>query len=159
MPLRRKTANVRVARANQMDARGHGRSTDWYSRMPDDATYWQRAQKMVDDGVDSRVSYWQAGQYYGLQVQPIAPDRFPSDFPEWGGKYRVTLGTYWDLTPEQRADVRRLQARFQQPQRMRLRFDQLNDKGHAPLAANDPLRTDPLIQRLHTSGRNLHVTT
>ncbi len=106
------------------------------------------------------MSYWQAEDFFGLQVKPIAPDRFPSDRADYGGVWHVTLGMLWQLTtPEQQRDLRRLQAKFMAPKRMRLRFNMLNDRGHAPLAANDPLRQDPLIQRLNVTSRNLHLTT
>ena len=143
----RKTTNVRAARARKVDYSGHGREEDWYSRAPGDAEYRQRAEDMRWWGVWCRVSYWATQpDWFGLKVEPAAPDRFATDRPPWGGVWHITLGRTGWLSPEQLKELKRLQAKFATPQLMQLHFGRSNDRGHAPL-----YHTDPIFCLLYTS--------
>ena len=72
MVLRRKTANVRAAKARNVNYAGHGRNEDWYARAPPDAEYWQRAENKRWQGLNARVSNWSSNNdWYGLKVDPI----------------------------------------------------------------------------------------
>ena len=84
--MRRKTVNVRAAKARAVDYTGHGRD-------PSDDEYRRRAEDMRWDGVDSKVSYWAtAADFHGLKVDPVPPNRFATNKAPWGGVWHITLG-------------------------------------------------------------------
>ena len=147
MVLRRRTVNVRSNKARQVGYTGHGVNEDWHAR----AMRWY--------GLNARVSYWAtASDWFGLKVDPIPPDQFATNRPDYGGVWHVTLGRTGWLSPDQQKQLKRLQARFATPQRMRLHFARSNARGHAPLYHTDPLANDPLVKSLNVMGRDLHVT-
>ena len=157
--MRRKTANVRAHKAQQVDYRGHGQNEDWHARAPPDAEYWQRAENMRWYGLNAHVSYWSSdADWFGLKVDPVPPDQFATDRPDYGGVWHITLGRISWLSREQHKQLKRLQAKFETPQRMQLHFGRANDKGHAPLYHTDPLANDPLVNELNLMGRELHIT-
>ena len=159
MVLRRKTVNVRASKARKVDYAGHGQNEDWYSRSPPDDEYWRRAGNMSWYGLNARVGYWQSSSdWFGLKVDPIAPDKFATDRPDYGGVWHITLGRISWLSPDQQKQLKRLQAKFATPQKMHLHFGQVNARGHAPLYHTDPLARDPLVNSLNVMGRSLHVT-
>ena len=159
MGLRRKSVNVRAKKARRVDHAGHGRNEEWSPRAPPDDEYWRRAENMRWFGLNARVSYWSSNNdWYGLKVDPVAPDQFATNRPDYGGVWHITLGRLAWLTPEQHKQLKRLQAKFATPQRMLLHFGRSNDKGHAPLFHTDPIANDPLVQSLNTMGRALHIT-
>ncbi len=132
---RRKTVNVRAASVAHVDYAGPGHAEPWNPRAPPDAEYWRLASDMRWFGVNAHVSYWSTntGDWFGLKVDPIAPDRFATNWPPYGGVWHITLGrTSW-LNAEKQKALKRLQAKFATPQRMQLHFGQSNAKGHAPL--------------------------
>ena len=160
MVLRRKTVNKRAAKAQQVDHAGHGRNEPWNPRAPPDAEYWQRASDLRWHGMNAHVSYWSTnrGDWYGLKVDPIAPDRFATNWAPWGGVWHITLGHRSMLNAEQQKALKRLQAKYTTPQRMELHFGQANAKGNAPLYHTDPIYNDPLVNSLNFMERPLHVT-
>ena len=159
MVLRRKTANVRAAKARNVNYAGHGRNEDWYARAPPNAEYWQRAENMRWQGLSARVSNWSSNNdWYGLKVDPIPLDRCATNRPDYGGVWHITLGRLSWLSADQHTQLKRLQAKFATPQRMHLHFGTVKDRGHAPLYHTDPLANDPLVISLNVMGRALRVT-
>ena len=158
--MRRKTANVRAARARQADYTGHGQEETWHSRAPpDDDEHWRRASDMRWRGVKARVSYWATqGDWFGLKVEPTGDVPFATNRPPWGGVWHVTLGKTTWLSPTQLQTLRRLRAKYSTPQLLELHFGKITESGHAPLYQTDPLVKDPLVSGLNVMGRGLHVT-
>ena len=156
---RRKSVNVRSAKARDVDYTGHGLAEDWYDRAPPDDEYRRRAEDMRWHGVDAHVSYWATPpDWFGLKVDPIPPSRFATNKPPWGGVWHLTLGKTGWLDPSQHKQLKRLQSEFGTPQRMGLHFGPSTDRGHAPLYHTDPLVNNPRVQSLNVMGRPPHIT-
>ena len=100
--VRRKTESIRAGRAAKTDDRGSGEAVDWYARAPSDQEFDQRRSQLEANGVDVHTSYWQAGDWFGVGVEPLG--QFATNAPDWGGKWHVTMGV------TTHADHRRLRA-------------------------------------------------
>ena len=142
--VRRKTESVRAGRADQTDQRGSGLAVPWYDRAPPDEEFNQRRSQLEANGVDVHTSYWQAGDWFGVGVEPIG--QFVTNAPDWGGEWHVTMG----VIPH--ADPRRLRAfrvHWEYPKRLRLYFHRIQDNGVAYLRYDDPIRNDPYVQEMY----------
>ena len=78
--VRRKTESIRAGRAAKTDDRGSGQAVEWYDRAPPDEEFEARSRQLEEHGVDVQTGYWQAGDWFGVRVDPLGA--FATNSPE-----------------------------------------------------------------------------
>ena len=142
--VRRKTDSIRAARAAKRDDRGDGQAVEWYDRAPPDDEFEARSRQLEEHGVDVQTGYWQAGDWFGVRVDPLGA--FATNSPDWGGQWHVTVGVTSAANPRQ---LRAFRAHWEFPKRLRLYFHRIQPNGVAYLSKYDPIYQDPYVREMY----------